>query len=257
MSNSIKASIVVPCYNEENRLPRTYWDQLIKADSRIDWVFVNDGSKDGTNDILSKLCENHNANLISYKVNLGKGNAVRLGLLHAIKSGTNPEYVGYLDSDGAFPISDVLNMIQHVKDISGKNETNPFDSIILARVALSGRSIRRKLTRHYIGRVVATIVTMNWRDAPYDTQSGFKLFQNSSSLRSSLEKDFLTRWFFDVELLTRIGINKRGALHIWEEPATSWIDVAGSNLSYRDFGSIIIELIQTRRQVRQFLKILG
>jgi hypothetical protein len=173
--------------------------------------------------------------------------------LHAIKSDANPEYVGYLDSDGAFPVTDVLSMIQRVKDFRGNTESEMFDSVILARVALSGRRIRRKLTRHYIGRVVATIVTMNWQDAPYDTQSGFKLFQNSLSLRNSLEKEFRTRWFFDVELLTRIGINNRGALRIWEEPATSWNDVAGSNLSYRDFGSIVLELIETRRQVRGFL----
>jgi hypothetical protein len=96
-------------------------------------------------------------------------------------------------------------------------------------------------------------MTRKWSDAPYDTQSGYKLFVNSMSFREALKSDFYTKWFVDIELITRVGINNKGFLNIWEEPLLSWSDVDGSNLKLRKFYSIFLEIIFARRQVLKLL----
>jgi hypothetical protein len=130
----------------------------------------------------------------------------------------------------------------------------PADAVISSRVSLSGREINRKSSRHYLGRLIATVLTRKWSDAPYDTQSGYKLFLNSRSFRDAIESGFSTRWFVDVELLTRIGINNKGFLNVWEEPLFYWNDVAGSKLKSIKFHSIFLELLIARRQVLKLLK---
>jgi hypothetical protein len=125
---------------------------------------------------------------------------------------------------------------------------------VSSRVALAGRKIKRDPLRHYLGRVIATILTSSWEDAPYDTQSGFKLFRNSNSFQNAVNQEFKTKWFVDIELLTRIGINNGGALNIWEEPLTSWRDVEDSKLSMRDSPLLLSEIAIARREVLRLIK---
>lgn len=80
------------------------------------------------------------------------------------------------------------------------------------------------------------------------------MFLNSRSFRDAIKSDFSTRWFVDVELLTRIGINNKGRLNIWEEPLFYWNDVAGSKLNFMKFHSIFLELLKARRQVLKLFK---
>jgi hypothetical protein len=127
------------------------------------------------------------------------------------------------------------------------------DAVISSRVSLSGREINRKSSRHYLGRLIATYLTRQWSDAPYDTQSGYKLFVNSTSFREAIKSDFATKWFVDVELITRVGINNKGVLNIWEEPLLFWNDVDGSSLKMRNYYSIFFEIIFARRQVLKLL----
>ena len=89
--NGVRLVIVVPCYNEEAVLPETSKrllekykelteEKLISEESRI--VFVNDGSKDSTWEIISRL---HDENIIFSGINLSKNkghqNAVMAGLM--------------------------------------------------------------------------------------------------------------------------------------------------------------------------------
>jgi hypothetical protein len=129
--------------------------------------------------------------------------------------------------------------------------------MLSSRVALAGREIRRNPSRHYLGRVVATFLTRSWIDAPYDTQSGFKIFSNTESLRSALENDFKTSWFVDIEILTRIGNSNGGLLNIWEEPLTFWRDVAGSKLKLSKIPKLLIEIFIARKEVSRFVNMRG
>jgi hypothetical protein len=163
------------------------------------------------------------------------------------------QVLGYLDSDGAFSIADIFRLAKISIDLTRNPSTATIDAVISSRVSLSGRAITRKSSRHYLGRLIATYMTRKWSDAPYDTQSGYKLFVNSMSFREALKSDFYTKWFVDIELITRVGINNKGFLNIWEEPLLSWSDVDGSNLKLRKFYSIFLEIIFARRQVLKLL----
>ncbi|CAN2171160.1 WcaA Glycosyltransferases involved in cell wall biogenesis [Candidatus Nanopelagicaceae bacterium] len=252
-----KMILVVPCFNEENRFPFGYWQELIRADSNLGWVFVNDGSTDSTNTLLNQVVIDSNSIVIDYSKNLGKGNAIRKGFLTALDKYPDCEFLGYIDSDGAFSKDDVLHLMNKTFDIPSSEINGPLDAVLSSRVALAGRNIRRKSSRHYVGRIVATFLTSSWKEGPYDTQSGFKIFRNSKSFQHALENDFKSSWFIDIELLTRIGNLNGGLLNIWEEPLTSWRDVSGSKINVRKIPKLIIEILMARREVTRYLKMRG
>lgn len=244
MNKSI--AIVVPCFNEELRLPREYWKSLVSVESNIHWLFVDDGSSDGTTKVLKEICDGTLAQILKLSANQGKGNAIREGFIKVIAQDLEINFIGYLDSDGAFSINDVMRLAKMANESS-------FDAIISSRVSLSGRLINRKSSRHYLGRLIATYLTRNWEDAPYDTQSGYKLFANTESFRESIKVEFSTKWFVDVELITRIGVSNKGLLNLWEEPLLSWKDVDGSKLKARKICALVVEIVFARRQVLKLL----
>jgi dolichyl-phosphate beta-glucosyltransferase len=246
-------AIVVPCYNEEVRFPVEYWKVIVRTENDIKWLFVDDGSSDRTFEILQEVCSGTSSRAIKRLKNGGKGKAIQQGLLEMLEYDPGLQVLGYLDSDGAFSAEDVFRLAKISIDSSRNLSRSTMDAVISSRVSLSGRDINRKSSRHYLGRLIATYLTRKWSDAPYDTQSGYKLFVNSISFREAIKSDFSTKWFVDIELITRIGINNKGLLNIWEEPLLSWTDVDGSNLKLRQFYSIFFEIIFARRQVLKLL----
>jgi len=84
-----KLSIVIPCYNEASRLNQDEFRRYLAASPQMSLVFVNDGSTDHTLEILQSLKAGMPAQIdvLDKKVNAGKGEAVRSGLLRAIQSG--------------------------------------------------------------------------------------------------------------------------------------------------------------------------
>lgn len=246
-------AIIVPCYNEAARFPVKYWKEIVRTENDIKWLFVDDGSYDRTFEILQEVCSGTSSRAIKRLQNGGKGRAIQQGLLEVLENDPALQVLGYLDSDGAFSKEDVFRLAKMSIDGSRSISTSKMDAVISSRVSLSGRKINRKSSRHYLGRLIATYLTRKWSDAPYDTQSGYKLFVNSISFREAIKADFSTKWFVDIELITRIGINNKGLLNIWEEPLLSWTDVDGSNLKLRQFYHIFLEIISARRLVRMLL----
>ncbi len=243
--------MVVPCYNEKERLPIDYWRKLIQINAEIHWIFVDDGSTDKTSNILERLSEGTGARVVRIDRNVGKGNAILHGFRTGLSQLTDVDYCGFIDSDGAFSEGDVRRLIGSTLD-----KMSEYEVLISSRVALSGRKIDRKIHRHYLGRVIATLLTYSWPNAPYDTQSGFKVFSNSESFQKAILQDCSTKWFSDVELISRIGTENGGKIDIWEEPLMQWRDVNGSSLKKRDSILIIRELIIARRAVRNLVKLM-
>jgi glycosyltransferase involved in cell wall biosynthesis len=248
-------AIIVPCFNEEWRFPQSYWREILAVENQLKWVFVDDGSFDGTGRILNEVCIGTASQVVKLTKNIGKGGAIRQGFLEVLEKDPKIQVLGYLDSDGAFSKEDVFRLAELISQTSLKSLDRPLHAVISARVALSGRQISRKVSRHYLGRIIATLLTNNWSDSPYDTQSGFKLFLNSEAFRDSIKTEFATKWFFDVEIITRIGIYNKGHLSIWEEPLSYWKDIDGSKLRVKHFFNICFELITARKQVLRLLKV--
>jgi len=228
VTGSQRGVLVVPVYNEADRFDPTYWRQMReKAHVRVH--FVNDGSDDGSPALLDDLCREAGFTVTHLQVNQGKANAVRLGLVACLKA--DPEVpVGFIDADGVFGADDVA----HLLSLLDHDDLRRFEGFFSSRVALSGRNIERRTSRHYIGRAVATVLSAAYTPMPYDSQSGLKFFRPSPVLLECLEAPFTTRWFFEMELLIRWRQATGEAMLVWEEPVQSWFDAPGSKISGRE-----------------------
>jgi dolichyl-phosphate beta-glucosyltransferase len=223
--------VVVPCYNEADRLVPEAFLELLRADHRA-LVFVDDGSSDATYNALSALRSQNPSRIeiVRLASNAGKAEAVRRGLLLALDRGASA--LGYYDADLATPIDEMERLL----DILATSDT--IDAVLGARVALAGRDISRSPRRHYQGRVFSTAGSFVVGARIYDTQCGAKMFRNTETLRRSLASPFSSRWAFDVELLGRMILHHRvvstdSALRIVEVPLNAWHDMAGSKLTTR------------------------
>lgn len=237
-------AIVVPCYNEAARFDLGYWREVIEKTPNSIFVFVNDGSSDNTQNLLASL-KGRNAYSLNLPINLGKGEAIRSGLHFALRN-SKPEILGFLDSDGAFGLADIQHMIElaHVKFSS----SNKITCLIASRVALSGRNIERSQFRHYLGRLIVSYVCLGWKNAPYDTQSGFKLFLRDPVFIQVISTKFATRWFFDIEILLRLS--RKSAGKVWEAPLENWRDVKNSKINIPEFKRVAREIRIIRKLVR-------
>ena len=224
--------IVVPCYNEELRLPADEFLQFLRQ-SDVHMVFVDDGSHDKTLDRLMSLRagQEDRVFVLHLPSNQGKAEAVRKGLLFALDQGVG--YIGYWDADLATP----LNAIPQFMAIFA---TRPdLDMVFGSRVKLLGRHVHRQSSRHYLGRVFATVVSVMLRLPIYDTQCGAKILRVRPNTRELVKEPFRSRWVFDVELLARyirqLGSSTPAAQRIYEYPLDTWEDVGGSKVKPLDF----------------------
>lgn len=220
--------IVVPCYNEESRLDISAFAEFIKVNPSTTFLFVNDGSKDGTLRVLRKLQEqfSQQVSILDLEINCGKAEAVRRGIMLATAQAES-KWVGFWDADLATPLYEIprfINLIEKKKSLK---------MLMGCRFRHLGSDIRRKTSRHYVGRVFATIVSMMLNIPVYDTQCGAKIFETELA-KKIFSTPFISRWLFDVELLFRarplIELD-----HIYELPLTYWEDISGSRLKFSDF----------------------
>jgi len=230
-----EAVIVVPCYNEADRLDADTFTAYAAAGPRVSFLFVNDGSTDNTAAVLEAL---HRSNPSVFDVhsmerNLGKAEAVRVGMLKAFEGGA--AIVGFWDADLSTPLRELdcfLDLLEQRPDI---------EMVFGARINLLGRSINRKLSRHYIGRIFATVVATVLGLPIYDTQCGAKLFRANNGFVELLREPFLSKWIFDVEIIARSIAARHGTDRpsvrdtVYELPLREWNDVDGSKLRLRDF----------------------
>ena len=133
-------SIVVPCYNEEESVPLFYEeiDKVSKKMENVDFefLFINDGSKDQTLDILRNLSKKDDrVRFISFSRNFGKEAGMYAGL-----SNTKGDYVAIMDADMQDPPAMVERMYKEIKE-------EDYDCIALYTSSHEGYSfIRKKLT---------------------------------------------------------------------------------------------------------------
>lgn len=239
---------VIPCFNEEARLDRARV-AAFADDPRVSLLLVDDGSKDATLEVLRGVrtsAKPGKVDVLALPRNKGKGEAVRSGLQHAISTGA--KVVGFADADLATPPSELLRLQDNL-------DANALLEVVIAsRVLMVGRRIERKASRHYLGRVFATLAANILRTPFYDTQCGAKLFRDTPALRAAIASPFLSRWAFDVELLGRLLVGDREAPpvpveRLREVPIEEWVDKPGSKVDVTamtkallDLGRIEIEL---------------
>ena len=236
--------VVVPCYNEEHRLPVDEFRRFRLDGVRIEFCFVNDGSRDGTLGVIEALAKEDPSRycVVNLDRNRGKAEAVRRGMLEAFVK--KPDLVGFWDADLATPLDQLPDFLAIF------NSRPEIEMVFAARVRLLGRSISRDPRRHYVGRVGATLISQSLGLAVYDTQCGAKLFRAGDAMRELFAEPFLSRWIFDVEIIARF-VEQRGrdaaARAIYELPIQAWHDVKGSKVKSTDFIRALTDLWKIHR----------
>lgn len=235
-------AIIVPCYNEAERMNVGAVHQFLEHCREVSFVFVDDGSHDDTATTLRKLLAAHPDRVRVFQLarNCGKAEAVRRGMLAAADLGF--EYIGFWDADLATPFElipsfvDVLNRHSDAQVVWG------------TRLPLLGHRIERQWNRRLLGRLFSKSAALAVGVPIHDALCGAKLFRNGPLFDSLLEQPFLSRWIFDVEILVRLkqvvgrqrGLSLENAL--FEFPLDVWSEVPGSKVRLKDFVRAAFEL---------------
>lgn len=234
-------SIVIPAYNEQERLPvmldaatsyaNKHRSTLIKScqsaainttnATAIEWIIVSDGSTDDTcavvRDYAGTQQTSNNTDdtwkLCTLQINSGKGAAVKAGMLRA-----HGELRLMVDADGATDFGPGLERV--LASIS------PSFPIVFGSRAHLSTSVKRSLVRTFLMHAFHFFVTLLCTSQVQDTQCGFKLFTKRAALLL-FENLHLRRWAFDTEL---VMLANQHCLDI-AEVAVPWHEVDGSKLA--------------------------
>ncbi len=222
-------SIVIPAYNEAERIPQTLIDmdkRLASVDFSYEILVVNDGSTDNTSTIVKNMAKMvKNLKLIDIKNNGGKGGTVRQGMLLA--TGTVRLFT---DADNSTSIDQFEKMMPLFKEGA---------DVVIGSRAMSGAQLDppepwyRRIPGK-VGNLIFQTVLGLW--GIWDTQCGFKAFTGEAA-----EKIFtistIGGWGFDVEIL---ALAKRMGYKIKEIPV-HWVNDTRSHVKASAYLNVLGE----------------
>ncbi|MCP4977255.1 MAG: glycosyltransferase [Maribacter sp.] len=249
MPNSPDIVIVVPCYNEQIRLPVDNFTSFLVNHPRAKVCLVNDASTDDTIAVLHSLQITlpKQVFLLNNELNLGKAESVRKGVLYCSKNKLAP-YIAYLDADLATSLEECYGI--------GHNLDSRKSFVFASRILKIGSVVERRFSRFLFGRIIATFISNILDIKVYDTQCGCKVF-NSEITDLMFEKPFISKWLFDVELFSRIlcHYGKTEGLNMMEEiPVKQWIDQGKSKVKITYFFRLWYDLFLIRKAHRKNMK---
>ncbi|MCI4336176.1 MAG: glycosyltransferase [Thermoplasmata archaeon] len=206
MSNLPGISLVIPAWNEEDRLQRTlerYLPALEHRGQEFEVIVVADGIGDRTAEVARAFAA-RGVRVLEFDHKLGKGGAILEGMKAA-----RHEYVGYLDADGPIPASQIATLV----DALGRA-----DCVVASRWVRGSVVVRQEPRFNlFAGRVWNFLVRSLLLLPIRDTQCGAK-FVRRSVLLPTLRAVALTNRAFDVDLLYHV--RKEG--HRMEEVPVTW-----------------------------------
>ncbi len=197
-------SIIVPAYNEEQRLPISLpqiIDFVQQQDYYAEVIVVDDGSTDRTADIVREIQKEVAFITLLQVDHGGKGHAVKAGMMQA-----RGEYLFLCDSDLSMPIQEVTKFLPPALD--------RYDLAIASREIEGARRYNEPAYRHLMGRVFNLIVRLLAVHGIHDTQAGFKCFRREAA-HQLFPLQTIAGWGFDVEILF---IAQRRGMRIIEVP---------------------------------------
>ena len=238
--------VVVPAYNEAQRLPRTLvllgsWlgEAHPEWAGRLEVLVVDNASTDGTADVARMLSTPQVPVAVLHCPEPGKGAAVRAGIL-----ATTADLVAFVDADGATSFDAFTQAVEHIR--------RGADVAIGSRAVSGSVTMARHSGLRERGAAAYRWCTARLVDDVRDTQCGFKVFRGP--LARQVFADTHTAGFsFDVEVLGRAQL--LGA-RIAEFPVT-WVDVPGSTFdparhgvqSFAQLAGIALMLRRAQRRV--------
>ena len=237
--SNVHLSVIIPAFNEQDRLPRTLEHVLGYVDRQPyegEVLVVDDGSTDKTEYVVRQWPRGATAlRLVRHPDgdNHGKGAAVRCGM--AAASG---RFRLFMDADNSTTIDQVENLWPFVDD--------EYDVVFGSRGIHGARIVvHQPWYKELGGRLGNLVIRALVMPGVADTQAGFKML-TQKSIEDLLPRLTVDRWGFDVELL--VAARCRG-YQIKEVPIT-WVDVADSKVSARAYAQVLADVWRIRRQRR-------
>ena len=229
-------SIVYPIFNEERRLDKTFKDikKFDKSNISIkkEYILVDDGSTDGTLSLIKKkFKKNKRVKILSYKINKGKGYALKLGVLLA-----KNQWILTTDSDCSVSNFQLINWIK-------KKYINNNNYIYFASRNLPDSLIKKKKLRKIIGKMFNFFIKILFKIYITDTQCGFKLYK-ATYAKKIFKKIITTGYMHDIEIFL---IANKLNFKIIELPV-KWTHISESKINFIvDFIKIFFNLLKIKK----------
>jgi dolichyl-phosphate beta-glucosyltransferase len=183
-------TVVLPCYNEAERLPETlraYLQQLSCVPGEVEVLVVDDGSTDATRAVAEAVAAmDPRVRVLGHRPNRGKGFAVRAGMLAG-----RGDLIVFADADGSYGPGDLRRVVEALAEapvaIGARTE------------AATGPLVRQAASRGF------NLAIRGLLGLPFpDTQSGLKGFRRAAA-RAIFSRTRLDGFAFDVEVLFLAG----------------------------------------------------
>lgn len=228
----MKLSVIIPCYNEAERIA----DTLEKVATYVrtkqfqaEVIIVDNGSGDETISIAESFKNKIDGLIVMRKKGYGKGWAVKEGMLAA-----TGDLRLFMDADNSTDISQADTLLPFIDQ--------GYDVVISSR-KIEGAIVThpQPAYREWLGRLFAFVVSMIIPLGIKDTQNGFKLFTKEAA-----EKIFRRQtsfyWAFDVEIL---ALAQKFGFKIKEVPIV-WMNDERSRMNFKGMIQMLLDIIVIR-----------
>ncbi|MDP3996973.1 MAG: dolichyl-phosphate beta-glucosyltransferase [Candidatus Andersenbacteria bacterium] len=238
MNEKVFLSVVIPAYNEEQRLPHTLkavLTYLSKQTYTWEVAVVDDGSKDKTADLVREAAvQDRRVKLLQYGTNRGKGYAVRYGMTHVVG-----KYRLFMDADNSTTV-DHFEQFKTFFDMG-------YDVVIGSRhLKESDIRVHQAWWKERLGNLGNLWIRFWAVPGIKDTQAGFKVFTDYAA-EDVFPYLTIDRWGFDVEAL---AVTKMRGYKIAERPIR-WINDPNSKVSGSAYVEVLKEVVQVRLNIWQ------
>lgn len=218
----MKIFVVISAFNEEKYIFKVVKETL---KYKLPLVVVDDGSKDGTRRVLKGLNNRKNFYILSHKVNLGKGAAIKTGAEFAFSKGA--EAVIFMDADGQHNPSDLPKFIEKLKD---------YDVVLGSRNYKMGVPIIRFLGNKF----ASVLITFLFGIFVTDLLCGFRGIKKDAFAKMALES---SDYAIETEMIIKI---KRKNLKYTEIPVETVYKDNVKGVTILDAVNIFFEVIRWR-----------
>ena len=226
-------SVIIPAYNEADRLPITLIDvdkHLSQQEYDYEIIVVNDGSKDQTAEVVGKFANLiNNLRIINNPDNRGKGAVVRQGMLAA-----KGNWRVFMDADNSTSVIEFNKMLPYLKE--------GYEVVIGSR-AVRGAKLQpaQPIYRPIFGKLGNIFIQLVLLRGIWDSQCGFDCFSEVSANRIFPSMK-ISRWGFDVEAL---ALARAMGYKIKELPVT-WANDRRSHVTTKAYFQVLWDTIKVR-----------
>ena len=232
-------SIIIPAYNEEERLPNTLeqvFEFLKEQEYLAEVLVVENGSQDKTYQIAQTYAQQYPHLHVLQETSPGKGQAVKRGMLAA-----RGQYRFMCDADLSMPIAEINAFIPPA--------LLDFDIAIASREAPGSVRYNEPQYRHWGGRAINLMIRLLALPGLHDTQCGFKCFHGAVA-DDIFAYQTLSGWSFDIELLY---MARRRGYRIREIPISWYFNAATKLNPLKDALQMALDIWSIRKNARRGL----